>query len=196
MTDEPDQYVIAKLPPPGTARETLLRDAIAFGGSDELLRKFFGCEEAEQRLAAERQQTAEVAQRVAGIGMHLMDQVEALTAQQVRQDRREAKRKADQAHQEQEEVVRQEQEQILEYLETHPEPGAATDETHHPTGDLHSVDPVDKEKYDPEAKAEDNVGDLPAGIEDEPPPSLRDLEALGRPKDPKQVPQPDAVSLW
>ena len=125
MTDDPALFAIVPLPPPGPAREALLRDATAYGGSDELLRKFFACEETEQRFATERQQTAEVAQRVAGIGMHLMDQVEALTAQQVRQDRREAKRKADQAHQEQEEVVRQEQEQILEYLETHPEPDKA-----------------------------------------------------------------------
>ena len=154
---EPDLFAIVPLPAPGPAREALLRDATAYGGSDELLRKFFACEETEQRFATERQQTAEVAQRVAGIGMHLMDQVEALMVRQDKQRRLDAKRKADQERQEQEEAACEEQAEILQYLAEHPEPGGAltgdpraeTDETHQPSGDLHALGPVDKEHLDP-----------------------------------------------
>jgi len=63
MSDDPAQFAIVPLPEPGTARDALLRDAIAFGGSDELLRQFFSCEEAGQRLAAERQRGGEPRRR-------------------------------------------------------------------------------------------------------------------------------------
>ena len=56
---------------------------------------------------------------------------EALRAEQIRLD--------------EEAAARAEQEQILQYLETHPEPASLSDDTHHPGGELHSLDPVDKE---------------------------------------------------
>src|SRR6516225_4240274 len=111
---------------------------------------------------------SEAASRVADIGAHLMDQVEALMVRQDKQRRLDAKRKADQERRAQEDAACQEQEQILQYLAANPEPGALTDDTHHPTGDLHALDPPDKEHLDPALEAEDNVGDLPAEIEDEP----------------------------
>jgi hypothetical protein len=54
-------------------------------------------EAAEQRQAAREQQVTEVANRVADIGAHFMDQVEALAAQKEAQARADAKRKADKA---------------------------------------------------------------------------------------------------
>jgi hypothetical protein len=135
----------------------------------EFLPQTVAREQAEQRLADREQQVATAANRVADIGVHLMNQVEALTAQQIRQDRRDAKRKADQARQEQEQAACEEQAEILQYLAEHPEPGAETDDTHHPL-------------------EEPGIG---GASYPEP-----DPEDLGGPKDPKHVPQPVAVSLW
>ena len=145
MTDDPAMFAIVPLPPLGPAREALLRDAIAYGGGGELLRKFFACEEVERDLANQQAQTAEAASRIAEVGAHLMDMTEALTVRQDKQRRLDAKRKADQERRAQEDAVRAEQEQILQYLETHPEPASLSDDTHHPGGELHSLDPVDKE---------------------------------------------------
>ena len=156
MTDDPRQFAIVPLPPPGEAREALLREAIACGGSDELLRQFFACVEAERNLANQQAQTAEVANRVADIGAHLMDQVEALTVRADKQRRLDAKRKANQERQAkeqaQEQAMCQEAAQIREYLATNPD--AKSDITHHPTGDLHSVDPV--EHLDPSEDSEES----------------------------------------
>jgi hypothetical protein len=187
MTDEPALFAIVPLPPLGPARDALLREAIAYGGGDELLRKFFACEQVERELANQQRQTVEAAQRVADIGAHLMDQVEALTAQQIRQDRLDAKRKADAARRAQEDAARQEQAEILEYLETHPEPGASTDDTHHPGGELHALDPVDKEHLDP---AEDDA-DLEGLVETRP---VIDPAELAYPPKREQMPQ-IAISL-
>jgi hypothetical protein len=189
MSDTPQLYALVPLPEAGPAREALLRDAIAYGGGDELLRKFFACEATERDLANQQAQTAEVANRVADIGGHLLDMTEALTVRADKQRRLDAKRKADQERRAQEDAARQEQAEILEYLETHPEPGASTDDTHQPSGELHSVAPVDKEHLDPEAEAEEpGVG---GATYPEP-----DPEDLGGPKDPKQVPQPVSASFW
>jgi hypothetical protein len=160
MTDDPRQFAIVPLPPPGEGREALLHEAIACGGGAELLRKFFACEATEQSLKHQQAQTAEVANRVADIGMHLMDMTEDLVVRADKQRRLDAKRKADKARRDAEAEVRAEQEEILDYLETHPEPGgASTDDTHHPGGELHSLDPVDKEHFDPET--EDDAGGVP-----------------------------------
>jgi hypothetical protein len=199
MTDDPALFAIVPLPPPGPARDALLREAIAFGGPDEMLRKFFACEATERDLANQLAQTAEVANRVAEVGAHLMDMTEALTVRQDKQRRLDAKRKADQERRAQEDAVRAEQEQILQYLETHPEPGASTDDTHQQSGELHALEPPDKEHLDPEVEVDQ--GDLPNELEKGAPPLSGnyvepDPEDLGGPKDPKQVPQPVAVSLW
>ena len=77
--------------------------------------------------------------------MHVMDQVEVLTVREDKQRRLDAKRKADQERQAQEDAARAEAAQLRDYLETHPEPGASSDDTHHPGGELHAVDPPDKE---------------------------------------------------
>jgi hypothetical protein len=142
---------------------------------------------------------------------HLMDMTEALTVRQDKQRRLDAKRKADQERQAAEDAARAEQEQILEYLETHPEPGASTDDTHQPGGELHSLDPVDKEHLDPEA--ETDAGGVPMSYGKLPESYIKGEEAeepgiggasypepdpadLGKAKDPKQVSQPIAVSFW
>jgi hypothetical protein len=215
MNDEPDLFAIVPLPAPGPAREALLRDAIAFGGSDELLRKFFACEAVEQSLADQQQQTATMMSRVAEIGAHLMDQVEALTVRQDKQARLDAKRKADKARRDAEAEARAEHEQILEYLETHPEPASLSDDTHHPGGELHDVDPVDQERFNPEG-SEDDAGAVPLSYRNVPESYIKgeatedleepgiggasypepDPEDLGGPKDPKQVPQPVSASFW
>jgi hypothetical protein len=167
---------------------------------DELMRGLMGSialEEAERQLANQQVQTAEVANRVAEIGAHFMDQVEALTVRADKQRRLDAKRKADQERHAQEDAARKEAAQLRDYLETHPEPGASTDATHHPTGDLHAVDPVEHQDLE-ESDAE---GDLPTELQKGAPPLSGnyvepDPGDLGGPKDPKQVPQPVAVSLW
>jgi hypothetical protein len=207
-----DLYAIVPLPPPGPAREALLRDAIAFGGSDELLRKFFECEAVERDLVNQQAQTAEVASRVADIGAHLMDMTEALTARENAAARADAKRKADKARHDAEEAARAEAAQLRDWLDAHPEPGASTGDTHHPGGELHALEPPDKEHLDPEA--EGDAGGVPSSYgnvsssyikvetEDEPPGiggatyPEPDPEDLGGRQDPKQVLQPAAVSLW
>ena len=197
MTDDPALFAIVPLPELGPARDALLRDAIAFGGSDELLRKFFACEEVERDLANQQAQTAEAASRIAEVGAHLMDMTEALTVRADKQRRLDAKRKADQERQAQEQAARQEATQLRDYLATNPEPRADIT-TFHPSGDLHSVDPVEHQDLE-----EDSEGDLPTELlKDTPPPSGIYVEPdpkskdLGGPKDPKQVPQPVAVSFW
>src|SRR6516165_9287015 len=108
MTDDPAMYAIVPLPEPGPARDAVLRDAIAFGGSDELLRQFFACVEAERNLANQQAQTAEAASRIAEVGAHLMDMTEALTVRADKQARLDAKRKADKERRAQEDAVRAE----------------------------------------------------------------------------------------
>jgi hypothetical protein len=211
MTDDPALFAIVPLPPPGEAREALLRDAIAFGGSEELLRKFFACEAVERDLVNQQAQTAAVASRVADIGAHLMDMTEALTVRQDKQARLDAKRKADKARRDAEAEACAEQAQILEYLETHPEPGTSTDDTHHPGGEPHALEPVDKKHLDPEAETDAggvplSYGKLPESYikgEEAEEPGIGgatypepDPEELGAPKDPKQTPQPVSASFW
>jgi hypothetical protein len=204
------EYGLIEIPASGPARETVLREVIAYGGSEEMLRKFFDCEEVAQSLALQQQQTAAVASRITDLGVHLMDQVEALTVRADKQRRLDAKRRADQERRAQEEAARAEAAEIRNYLNEHPEPGTSTDDTHHPGGELHSLDPVDKEHLDPEDDAGGvplSYGNVPSSYvsreaEDEPPgiggasePEL-DPEDLGGPKDPKQVPQPVSASFW
>jgi hypothetical protein len=210
MTD----YALVPLPANGPTREALLREAIAYGGGDELLRKFFACEATAQSLQQQQAQTAAVANRVADIGTHLMDMTEDLVVRADRQRRLDAKRKADQERCAAEAKARAEQEEILEYLETHPEPGgASTDDTHHPGGELHGLDPVDKEHLDPEVETDaggvplsygalpesyikrESSEDLEPGIGGASHPEP-DPEDLGGPQDPKQVPQPVSASFW
>src|SRR5262249_32033787 len=121
-------YAIVPLPPPGPAREALLREAIAFGGSDELLRNFFACEATERHLADQQAQTAEVANRVADVGAHLIDQVEALAVRTDKQRRLDAKRKADQEREAAAQAARAEAAEHRKYLNEHPDPSAPADD--------------------------------------------------------------------
>jgi hypothetical protein len=200
MTDESALFVLVRLPPPGPTRETLLRDyeAIAYGGSEEMLRKFFACEEVERELDDQQAQTAEAANRVADIGAHLLDQIEELSEQKQAQVRLDARRRADKARRDAEAAARAEAAQIRDYLETHPEPGASTDDTHRPTGELHAVEPVDQEHLNPETEIDAggvplSYGEPGIGGASYPEPNPADL---GKAKDPKQVSQPTAVSFW
>jgi hypothetical protein len=188
-----DLYALVPVPEPGTARDALLREAIAFGGSDELLRKFFACDATERGLANQQVQAAEAVNRIADIGAHLMDQVEALTAQQVRQDRRDAKRKADKARRDAEQVAREREAEAQAYLDQRdPDQPTPFD------ADLSELGPVEHEKYAP--GDDEGPGDLPRELEKDVPPlsgSYTDPEPdpLGGPKDPHQVPQPISISL-
>ena len=218
MTD----YALVPLPANGPTREALLREAIAYGGGDELLRKFFACEATAQSLQQQQAQTAEVANRVTDIGMHLMDQVEALTVRADKQRRLDAKRKADQERRAQEETACTEAAELRDWLAANPElgdvplgdPCASTDDTHHPSGELHGLDPVDKEHLDLEAETDAGGVPLSYGVlpesyikressEDLEEPGIGgatdpapDPEDLGGPQDPKQVPQPVSASFW
>jgi hypothetical protein len=202
---EGERFAMLPLPEPGMLRDEILRLAVVIGDWNEMLRYIPNIVTREE-LEAQQRQTAEAASRVADIGVHLMDQVEALMVRQDKQRRLDAKRKADQERRAQEQAACEEQAEILQYLAANPEPGGAptgdpraeTDETHHPTGDLHALGPVDKERFDPEA---DDQGALPRELLKGAPANSGnyvepDLEELGSPKDPKQVPQPVAVSLW
>jgi hypothetical protein len=202
-------YAIVPLPEPGLAREALLRDAIAYGGGDELLWKFFACEATERDLANQQAQTAEVANRVADIGVHFMDQVEALTVRADKQARLDAKRKADKARRDAEEAAREEARGIRDWLTANPEPGTAPKPD---DGELEIKRPPDTEHLDPEG-SEDDAGAVPLSYGPNPESYIRseaegepgiggsayptpDPKDLGGPKDPKQVPQPVSASFW
>jgi hypothetical protein len=192
MTDDLALFVIVPLPPPGPAREALLRDAIAYGGSDELLRKFFACEATERHLANQQAQTAEVASRVAEVGAHLMDMTEALTVRQDKQRRLDAKRKRDAAEAEAARVAHEQQQNVLDEINRRygPEPAVGDD------GELTIHEPVELERYDPEADEEEPsrpalfYGRVPLSYI----PGQDDLDPEP-PLDPKQIPQPVAISL-
>ena len=207
MTDAPtpELYAIVPVPPPGPARNALLRDAIAFGGSEELLSKFFACEAAEQQLVAQQSEIAEFATRLADTGAHLMDQVEFFTAREVADARRDAKRKADKARRDAE----QEEHRIQAELDALPDPDDPNPLEHvSPLGQQPAPDPMGvgddgdlavKSAPDPDKYGEDDVGALPeelgpiggSGTSLEP-----DFEALGKPKDPRQVQQPISSAVW
>jgi hypothetical protein len=207
MTDEPALFAIVPLPPPGPAREALLAGAIAFGGSDELLRKFFACEATESALAEQQAQTAEVASRVADIGMHLMNQVEALTVRADKQRQRDAKRKADQARQAAEAEARAREAEVAAYLDASADPDrqssepqpSLNDATPEPTpfdADLSELGPPEHERY----RAGDAEGDLPPELTAKVPPAMGTFsepnpEELGGPPDPHQIAQPISISL-
>jgi hypothetical protein len=119
---------------------------------------------------------------------------------------------AEQRREDAEDKARAEAAQLRDWLDAHPEPGASIDNTHQPGGELHALEPPDKEHLDPEG--EDDAGGVPLSYgnlpssyikgeaEDEPPGiggatyPEPDPEDLGGPQDPKQVPQPTTVSLW
>jgi hypothetical protein len=199
MSDTLQLYALVPLPANGPARDAVLRDAIAYGGGAELLRKFFDADAVERDLANQQAQTAAVANRVVDIGAHLMDMTEALTVRADKQRRLDAKRKADQERQAAEDAACAEAAELRDWLDTHPEPGASTDETKEPEpgGELHVHPPPDKERYG----AGDDQGALPTELQKgAPPPSGTytepDPEDLGGPKDPKQVAQPVSASFW
>jgi hypothetical protein len=113
----------------------------------------------------------------------LVDDEEAREAEQVRLD--------------EEEKARAEAAELREWLAANPEPAALTDDTHQPSGDLHSLEPVDKERFG----AEDDQGTLPRELERGAPAPIGsmfepDPKDLGEPPNPKQVPQPISASLW
>jgi len=185
MSDTPQLYAIVPLPEPGPAHDALLQEAIAYGGGEECLRKFFACEAAERDLANQQAQTAAVAGRVADIGAHLMDMTEALAVRADKQRRLDAKRKADQERKAQEEAVRAEAASLRDWLDNNPEPKALPDD-----GELETKQPVDKERYDPEGTEADQ-GDLPKELEKGAPSPLGSYAPES--KDPHQIAQPIAI---
>jgi hypothetical protein len=205
-----DLYALMPVPEPGPARDAVLRDAIAFGGSDELLRKFFACEATECALAEQQAQTAEVASRVADIGAHLMDQVEALTVRADKLRRLDAQRKADQERQAAEAAAAACEAEVAAYLDagadpdrqsSEPEPslnGATPEPTPFDAG-LSELGPVEHERY----RAGDAEGDLPPKLTAKVPPEPGtfvepDPEELGEPQTPRQrrqIAQPISISL-
>jgi hypothetical protein len=209
MSDIPQLYAIVPLPVNGPAREALLREAIAYGGSDELLRKFFSCDQVERDLANQQAQTAEVANRVADIGLHLMDQVEDLVVRADKQRRRDAKRRADQERRAQEDAACAEAAELRDWLAVNPEPGSKSDD-----GELEVHQPPDQEHFGGEAEPDAGGVPLSYGVlpetyvkressEDLDEPGIGgashpepDPEDLGGPKDPKQVAQPVSTSFW
>ena len=209
MRDAPEFYAIVPVPPPGPARNALLRDAIAVGGSEELLSKFFACETAEQQLVTQQSELAEFATRLADTGSHLVNQVEFFTAREVADARRDAKRKARRDAEKAEQSEREAQQRIQAELDALPDPDDPNPLEHvSPLGQQPAPDPMGigddgdlevKNAPDPDKYGKDDVGTLPkelgtiggSGTSLEP-----DFEALGKPKNPKQVQQPISSAVW
>jgi hypothetical protein len=108
----------------------------------------------------------------------------------------EEERAAEQIRLDEEEKARAEAAELRDWLAANPEPAALADD-HQPGGELHSLEPVDKERFG----AEDDQGTLPRELErGAPAPSGSytepDPEDLGEANDPKQVPQPISASFW
>jgi hypothetical protein len=189
------QYATLLLPSAGARRDSLLADAISVGPLDEYFRGLQQSVASDamlkrldegQRVAAEVERKQAVAR--AAHAAILADSVERLAR---RLDSYEAElairrqRAADAAE-------REEQERIQRELDSLPDPDDPA--LHYPGGELHSLPPPAK------ATAEDQ-GDLPSEVHEGAPPhsgnfTEPDPVTLGNPYDPKQVPQPTAVSLW
>jgi hypothetical protein len=211
LMDQADMplYALVPVPPPGTARDAVLRDAIAIGAGAELLRTFFNCDAVEHELADQQMQTAEVANRIADAGGRLLDQVEALTVRADKLRRLDAQRKADKARRDAEAAAEAREAEVAAYLDAEPEPGGHAPEPSlaseageaevEPTpfdAGLSELGPVEHERY----RAGDAEGDLPPELTKKVPVEPGnyfepDPEALGGPPDPHQVPQPVSISL-
>jgi hypothetical protein len=202
-------YALVPVPPPGTARDAVLRDAIAFGGSAELLRQFFNCEATERELAAQQMQTAEVAGRVADAGAHLLDQIEVLTVRADKLRRLDAKRKADKARRDAEAAAQAREAEVAAYLDAEPELGehapepsleseASAGPEPEPTpfdAALSVLGPPEHERYRAGTDAE---GDLPRELTAKvpvEPGNYFEPDPEGGPPDPHQIAQPVAISL-
>jgi hypothetical protein len=203
-----DRYAIVPIsdgPPPA--------EAIAIGGLDEIMQflpQTIAYQELESRALClvdqldqrERALSEGVQVLTESVGKfmdtcgRLVDGEEEHEAEQIRLD--------------EEEKARAEAAELKAYLTEHPEPGTSND-THRPTGDLHSLDPVDQEHFD--AEAETDAGGVPMSYGKLPESYIKGEEAeepgiggasypepdpgdLGKAKDPKQVAQPTAVSFW
>jgi hypothetical protein len=176
-------------------------EAIVIGDLDAVLRylpQTVAAEELEQRAldladrltARERALSAGVQVLTESIGKfmdacgRLVDGEEARAAEQVRLD--------------EEEKACAEAAGLRAWLTAHPEPAALTDDTHQPSGELHSLEPVDKERFG----VEDDQCALPRELEKGVPAPSGSYtepdhdEELGGPPNPKQVSQPISASLW
>jgi hypothetical protein len=113
----------------------------------------------------------------------------------------EEERAAEQVRLDEEEKARAEQAEIEAYLAQNPEPGGAlSDDTHQPSGELHALDPPDREHLGGGVE-EDEQGDLPNELKKGAPSPIGsmfepDPEDLGGPPDPRQVSQPVSASFW
>jgi hypothetical protein len=125
------------------------------------------------------------------------DAVRAAQAQQLFDGIANIERRMDAFVERRAEIARQdaerEQREIQKMLDALPDPD---DPTPH-DGDLSALGPVDKERY---GGSNDDQGDLPRELQEGVPPLSGnyiepDPAELGRPQDPKQVPQPIAISL-
>jgi hypothetical protein len=194
------EYGLISIPGAGPAREALLREVIAYGGSEEMLRKFFDCEQIARDLVDQLDQL-DKRERAFSDGVRVFSQSVAKFMDACgRLVDGEEEREAEQVRQDEEEKARTEAKELERWLAEHPEPGASTDDTHQPSGELHSLDPVDKEHLDPEG-SEDDQGALPNELQKGAPPSSGtyvepEPSKLGGPQDPKQVPQPVSSSFW
>jgi hypothetical protein len=189
------QYAAVPLPPPGSYRDSILRDAYAVGSLDEyfaglqqsvahqsMLRRLE--EGARVHAAVERTQAAT---RIANCAM-LVDGLDRIAR---RLDSFEAEvairrqRAAFAAEREEQERIRA----ALDQLPDIDDPAAQ----HIPGGELHELPPV---------PVQEDQGDLPRELHAGAPPhsgnfTEPDPAALGHPyDDPKQVSQPTSVSLW
>jgi hypothetical protein len=203
MTDPGYAFAIVQMPPPGTDRDAILRHAIVVGEDKEVF-EYIGQstarEEAAQRLANQQAQVVkdlEAVGRAMDAAARLMDMTEDMTVREDKQRKRDAKRKADQERRAQEDAARAEAASLRDWLDKNREPGASTDETNEPGGELHAHPPPDTERYG----AGDDQSALPNELQKGAPPSSGtytepDPADLGGPKDPKQVPQPVSTSFW
>jgi hypothetical protein len=183
-----DRYAIIKIPPGPSPAE-----AVAVGNWDqvaEYIPQSIARQEAEQRFAIAKEdaeETAKVqAETRACAARMLVDGLEHISNRLNQFETRKAER-ADQLRRDEEEA---EAKAIAEYLDSQPDPDAPDAETvlkdaaHEPTGDLHSIDPVDASKH----RAEAVTGAMPRELDKGAPPLPGDFTREVTPASPYRNP--------
>jgi len=174
--------------------------SLALGASGALA-AFHRLYEMVRNDAADQAARADAAKAREALVAHLCDQVSMMQERINRlADALETRQRADA------EVARQEAERvraleedpledppdIAEYQARNPPAKIGDDETHHPTGDLHAVDP--KEDSDLEVEDDDDQGDLPEELTKNVAPAPSNYPSFELPK-PSVVSQPVSISL-
>jgi hypothetical protein len=126
------EYGLISIPGAGPAREALLREVIAYGGSEEMPRKFFDCEQVARDLVDQLNQL-DKRERAFSDGVRVFSQSVAKFMDACgRLVDGEEEREAEQVRLDEEEKARAEAAELRDWLAANPEPSASTDETEEP----------------------------------------------------------------